>query len=376
MRRLAAVALCALALAGCSTVSGWFGGTTAPKPAELTANPATFAVRQAWTARLGPVNLALRVAVSGTSVVAAASDGSVAAFDAATGRELWRGNVGGPVAAGVGTDGKVVAVVTQSNDLVALEGGRELWRQRLPSVAYTPPLVAGERVFVHTADRAVSAFDGQTGKRLWTQTRPGEALVLRHPGVMLAVGDTLVVGLSGRLAGLNPNTGASRWEQPIASPRGLNDVERLVDLVGPASRVGDSVCARAFQASVGCVDAVRGQLQWTKPSSGSDGLSGDGAQLYGTEQDGKVLAWNRTNGDKGWTSELLLHRGVTAPLLLGRSVVVGDAFGYLHLLSREDGKLLNRLPTDGSAIAAPPVLAGNTLVAVTRNGGVYGFVPD
>jgi outer membrane protein assembly factor BamB len=56
--------------------------------------------------------------------------------------------------------------------------------------------------------------------------------------------------------------------------------------------------------------------------------------------------------------------------------VVGDSFGLVHLLSREDGALLNRLNTDGSPVVAAPVLAGNTLVVVTRNGGVYGFVPE
>ena len=30
-------------------------------------------------------------------------------------------------------------------------------------------------------------------------------------------------------------------------------------------------------------------------------------------------------------------------LALGRSVVVGDEFGFVHLLDREDGTLLNRL---------------------------------
>ena len=49
--------------------------------------------------------------------------------------------------------------------------------------------------------------------------------------------------------------------------------------------------------------------------------------------------------------------GLTAPLVLGRSVVVGDASGFVHLLSREAGSLLNRLSTDGSAIAAAPVAA-------------------
>ena len=67
---------------------------------------------------------------------------------------------------------------------------------------------------------------------------------------------------------------------------------------------------------------------------------------------------------------------MTAPLALGRSVVIGDSFGFVHMLSRKDGSLLNRLTTDGSAVMAPPVAAGNTLVVVTRNGGVYGFQPE
>ena len=60
----------------------------------------------------------------------------------------------------------------------------------------------------------------------------------------------------------------------------------------------------------------------------------------------------------------------------GRLVVVGDDAGLVHLLSRTDGSPLNRLATDGSAIAAAPVVAADTLVVVTRNGGIYGFRPD
>ena len=58
------------------------------------------------------------------------------------------------------------------------------------------------------------------------------------------------------------------------------------------------------------------------------------------------------------------------------ALVVGDSFGLVHVLSREDGSLLTRLTTDGSAIAAAPVLAGNAVVVVTRNGGIFGFVPQ
>ena len=365
-------------LSGCAWLPSWLGGAEKPKPAELTANPATLGVRQAWTARMGPVNTQLLPHVHGGTVTLASSDGSLAAFDAASGRELWRANAGGPIAAGVGSDGRISAVVTRTNDLVAFEGAKEIWRQRLDVGVYTPPFVAGGRVFLLLADRAVMGFDAQSGRRIWTQRRAAQQqpLVLRHPGVMLAVGDTLVVGQQGRLAGLNPLTGAPRWEAPVATARGISEVERLVDLVGRVSRVGDSVCVRSFQTAVGCVDAGRGTVQWTKPANGQDGVDGDGSVVFGTEAEGRVIAWKRDGGDRAWVSELLLHRDVTGPLLLGRAVVVGDGFGYVHLLDREDGKLLNRLATDGSAIAAPPTAAGNTLVVVTRNGGVYGFVPQ
>ena len=57
-------------------------------------------------------------------------------------------------------------------------------------------------------------------------------------------------------------------------------------------------------------------------------------------------------------------------------MVVGDGTGLLHFMSREDGSPLARVATDGSAISAAPVLADGTLVVTTRNGGVYGFVPE
>jgi len=357
-------------------LGGCFGGVTKIKPAELQPVTALVSARQSWSTRIGPVNFPLDVSVSGASLAVASSDGTVAVLDAQTGRDVWRVALNTPIAAGVGSDGKVVAVVTRANEVIALQDGRELWRQKLNAQVFTAPFVAGERIFVLAADRSVNAFDGQTGRKLWVQQRPSEPLVLRQAGVMLAVGDTLVLGLAGRLAGLNPANGSIRWEAPIASPRGINDVERLVDLVGRVSRDGDTVCARAFQASIGCVNTVRGSLLWTKPANGAQGIHGDDRLLFGTEADGTVIAWRRSDGERAWSTDRLRYRSLTAPLVVGRSVAIGDFTGFIHLLSREDGSLLNRLPTDGSAIAAAPVLAGNTLIAVTHNGGVYGFQPE
>ena len=357
-------------LAACSS------GPQKPKPAELAPNPGLLGVRLAWTAKVGAVDFAMDANVSGKTLTVANSEGVLAAFDSATGVEIWRTAAGAPIVAGVGSDGKFTAAVTRANDLLVLDGGRELWRQKLLAPSYTSPLVAGGRVFLLSADRSVTAFDASSGRKLWNQQRPGESLVLRQAGVLLAVGDTLVAGMGGRLAGLNPGNGSIRWEAAIATPRGTNDIERLVDLVGRVARDGGVVCARAFQAAVGCVDTARGSLLWSKPSIGSVGVHGDDKFVFGVESDGKVIAWRRGDGDRAWVSERLLYRSLTAPLAVGRSVVVGDEGGLVHWLSREDGSILTRMATDGSALVGGPVLADGTLVVVTRNGNIFGFKPE
>lgn len=371
--RWLALGVLASALSGCA----WLSSSDAPKPQVLGANPALIQIHQAWNTKLGVgVAQASDIHVHGDTVTLAAQDGKVTVLDARTGQSMAQWAVGEPLSAGVGGDGSRVAVLTRTNKLVIYSQGAELWRKPLTAAAYTPPLVAGGRVFVLTADRSLSAFDASNGALLWTMQRTGEPLVLRQPGVMLALGNTLVVGLSGRLVGIDPDSGTVRWEAPLASPRGTNDVERLVDLVGRVSRVGDSVCARAFQATVGCVDTQKAGVRWTQTAKGGEGVDGDEDSVFGAESNGTVMAWRRTDGSRLWSVDQLQHRRLTAPLLLGRSVVVGDDSGVVHMLSKTDGTALARLSTDSSGIAAAPVVAANTLVVVSRSGSVYGFRPD
>lgn len=373
--RFALLLVLAAVLSACSWLG--IGSSAKQKPADLGPNVPVLAVRQSWTARVGSVeSLPLEVQVNGHVVTLAARDGTVAALDGRTGGDIWRTDLRTPLSAGVGSDGKWAAVVTYDNQLVVLEGGKELWRQRLGTQVFTPPLVAGWRVFVLGADRSVSAFDAATGRRLWAQTRTSDPLVLRQAGVLLPVRDTLVAGISGRMVGFNPDNGSIRWEAPIASARGTNDLERLIDLVGRVSREGDSVCARAFQAAVGCVDTARGTVAWTQLASGAEGVHGDADYVYGTESNGLVVAWRRLDGTRAWTVDRLKFRKLTAPLALGRAVVIGDNTGLVHLLARDDGAPLNRLSTDDSGVAAAPVVAGETLIVVTRKGNVYGFRPE
>jgi outer membrane assembly lipoprotein YfgL len=371
-------------LAGCASVGSSLGLSSSEKakPTELAVNVPKLAVRMAWSGKLNAVNFPLDIALAdvnnsgNASINIASSDGVVVSFNAATGRELWRAQAGKSLAAGVGAEGATAAVVTQTNELITFENGRELWRQKLTASSFTAPLVSGGKVFVLGSDRSISAFEAVKGGKLWTQKRSTDALILRQAGVLLMVSDTLVASSSGRLIGMNPLDGSIRWETPIAIARGTNDIERLVDLVGRVSNVSEIVCARAYRISVGCVNTFRGRLVWSKQASGISGVQADDSYLFGTESDGKVIAWNSANGERLWITDQLLNRNLSAPAVMAKAIAVGDSTGLVHFLSKADGSSLNRLPTDGSAMAAPPVVVGNTLVVVTRNGGIFGFVAD
>ena len=359
-----------LALSGCSSTPEKL------KPAPLAAPAKLLETSQVWSVRIGESQAPLAPVVAGGRVFVASSKGAVAALDADTGRDVWRVNVGDELGAGIGADGQSAAVITRNNELVNLRDGREQWRVRLPARSFTAPLVAGGRVFVLMADRSVGAYDGATGARLWNQSRPGEPLVLGQAGVLLAVGNTLVAGLSARLTGLDPSNGNVQWQALLASSRGTNEVERLVDLVGTVSREGGNVCARAFSAAVGCVDTERGTTVWSKPSKGSTGLSGDANRVFGTETDGTVQAWQRSNGEPAWRVDRFKFRELTAPSAVGRVVVMGDSEGNVHVLSGEDGSDMARFSTDGSPVLGAPVIAGQVLIVQTQKGGVFAWRPQ
>ncbi len=347
-----------------------------PKPATLDPLTPKIAGRQVWQVKLTGVQFPLSVAARDGTFVAAGDDGTVLALEVASGRELWRSQVGAPLSAGVGSDGRFAAVVTRSNELVTLEQGRVLWRARLPGRVLTAPLVAGERVFVMGVDRVVHAFDAADGQKLWVLQRPGDALTLGQAGVVAAFRDTLVVGQGPRMTGVDPNRGTVRWEAAVATPRGTNEVERLADLVGPATRVGSSLCARAFQATVGCVDGARGTLLWSRNASGSQSIGADDTVVVAGDAADRLSAWRQGTGELLWSSEKFQFRALSGILVAGRTAVFGDSQGLVHFLDREDGQPLLRLPTDGSAVVGAPVLSGTTMLVVTRSGGLFAFRPE
>ncbi|WP_374318812.1 PQQ-binding-like beta-propeller repeat protein [Aquabacterium sp.] len=348
-------------------------GSTKPQPAPLENLTPTQKVSVLWSQRIGSADGFTNLAVTGTTVAWATTDGQVVSLDATTGATRWRGQVDAKVAAGVGSDGRYAAVVTTENELVVMDQGKVLWRDRQPGRVITAPLVAGERVFVQGVDRSVRAYDVKDGRWLWQYQRPGsDPLSLSAPGLLQPYRNTLAVGQGSRLVGLDPTRGSVLFDLSLGTPRGTNEVERLADLVGPGARVGDSICVRAYQLSVGCVDMSRGRLVWTKPQTGAAAVGASASLVVGADSADRLSAWRTDSGDVRWRVDRFQYRGLSAPTVWGELVAVADHDGYLHVLSAADGRTVARISLDNT-LSAAPVLIDNILIVATRSGTVYGL---
>lgn len=364
MRGTAAAALLVV-LAACSSTD-----KPKPTPLEPLATP-RLAAKVAWQRDVSKPLVGSTVAMVAGRLWVASVNGKVTVLDAATGQEVGQMDAGDDLTAGVGSDGRRAAVVTRKNELVVFDGSKLLWRKPLTAPVVTAPLVAGERVFVQGTDRVVEAYDAIDGSKLWAFSRSGDPLALAQAGLLMPHKDTLLVGVGAKLIGLDPLLGTVRFEATMATPRGTNEVERLADLVGPAARVGDVVCVRAFQAAVSCADVVRQRLLWSRNFGGYQGLAADADYVFAADGGDRLAAWRQGSGDSVWTSERLRFRGLSAPVVTDKAVVFGDAEGFVHFLSRDRGELLQRLPTDGGAIVSPLVREGRHVIALTSKGGVF-----
>jgi outer membrane protein assembly factor BamB len=373
--RAALAATCLVALAGCSL----FGKADKHLPMELKPVTQTLSVKQVWRASVGKGGTySLQPIAVGGKVYVSANRGTVTALDGASGRTLWEAKTDVDVTSGPGSDGSITAVAGEKGVVYAFDAtGKQIWKVQVNGEVLTAPLVGKDLVVVRTTDTRVLGLDALTGERRWIYQRSQTPLNLRASMGMIFAGDGIVMGFpGGKLGVLSPSNGVLRWESTVSYPKGVSEIERLNDVTGLPMVSGRQVCASTFQGRIACMELASGQAQWGKDFSSPSGLAQDDDSLFAGDERSVVHAFDRQNGNDRWKNDQLQYRSLGMPLAVGRSVVVGDFEGYLHFLSRDDGTFVARVKTDSSAITAAPVVAGQTLVVQTRDGGIYGYVPE
>ena len=272
---------------------------------------------------------------------------------------VWRASAGGALSRRRRQRRPLRRVVTRGNELVTFEAGREVWRKRA-AVARRHAAAGGRRARLRDGRRPRRA-------RLRRARRPA-AVGAAAPGRRADAGaagraspPSRTRCWSGRARGWPASTrsqGTVRWEVPMAAPRGTNEVERLADLIGPAVRVGEPVCARAFQAAVAlrrrrarraAVDAQRRRHR---------AVGGDAELVVGADASDRISAWRVDQRRRRVDQREAAATAAWARTVVGRrSRGLRRRRGLRALPGAATGEpQLRLLPTDGSAGA--PVVAG------------------
>ncbi len=372
-----------LVMTGCATIEEYnpFSGKSKNKtpPSELVEFKSSMAVRTAWEASVGDgEKLIFTPAQAGDSIYVAAANGTLARLDGATGKAAWRIDAGMRLSAGVGADEKTVVVAGEKGMILAFDAsGKQRWKMQASSEVLSAPTVGADLVLVRSVDNRISAYDAETGARKWIVQRTVPALTLRNaPGITIDRQVAYVALPGGRLIAVTLKSGAVLWEAAVGDPKGSTELERIADTSGSPVVIGRDVCAVAFQGRVACFDTGNGAQRWSKELSSDVGVAADERFVFAADERGSVSAFARDGGVSVWRNSKLAYRRLSVPVSFGRAVAVGDAQGYIHFLSREDGAFLARVRADKSAIIAAPVVAGANLVFQTQSGTVVALTTE
>lgn len=365
-------------LSGCGSLR-WIGlgrEKDPNPPTELSKTaPQQVAIRTLWTTRIGKGQdgrtLSLRPAVAGNRVYAADHSGVLAALNAADGRPIWERKTRIPFSGGPDVAGDQLAIGASNGEvlLMSTRDGAQRWRTQLRSEVLSVPRIIGDLVVVHTIDDSVYGLELSDGQERWRFGVQAPVLTLRGASSPTPGPDGVLVGLSnGRLIYLDPEQGVPIWEALISPPSGRTELERIADIDTDPIVVDEQVYVASFNGDLAAVDLASGAVLWRRELSAHAGLAATPEALYITDSDDQIWAADPTDGAGRWRQDQLRYRRLTAPVVVGTAVVVGDLEGYVHWLARSDGRLLGRERIAKAAVASAPVVVGQTLYLQLENG--------
>ncbi len=314
----------------------------------------------------------LRPAVPAGGVYVASQSGNIRKLDPEVGKTIWQQRLNRPVYAAVGQGDGLVLTALEDGTVVALSqaDGSIRWEAQIGRQISAIPAAASTRVIIRTADGLVIGLDSADGNQVWEVQRAVSGFNLHGDSMPLISGDTVITGLSnGRIIANAVINGRDFWETDLSFPRGVSELEQLADIDAPPILSGTRLYVATYQGDVVALDIQNGSIRWRHDFSTRLPMEVHQGQLYITGALGDILVLDADHGQVVWEQPAFRGRGLTNPLVVGDRVVVGDAAGFLHVLDRSDGTLLQSLRLDNSAITGL-VRQGESVVAMSIDGAV------
>ncbi|WJG10517.1 outer membrane protein assembly factor BamB [Aliiglaciecola sp. LCG003] len=393
------VLIAVLSLGGCSTISGWFTDDEELEIRTLKPIEAQFEAKRIWSQDLsGGVDFyysRLRPALAYDKVYAASRQGTVAAFDETSGKEIWKrdlatypndswfsfisniwsSGISAKISGGLTISYETVFFGTEDGEVFALDAntGETKWRVKVRGEVIAPPAVDEQVVVVNTGSGTLFALNATTGEQLWSYDSDVPALSLRGISTPVAVNGGAIVGTAtGKLVVNILASGQTAWEETISAPSGATELERIVDIDSEPVVLAGIIYVISFDGTLASVELRTGRIIWKREYNSYRRIGVAGNSLYVTDVNSNMYSIDRRNGVELWSQSALKKRNLTAPEPIGDYVVVGDKYGYLHWMNQSDGQIVARMDIGGDdedeGIYVEPVTNGNKLYAQTRDG--------
>lgn len=355
--------------------TGFFEKDNTPEPTPLTSYKPEVAPRFLWSANVGSGAtgsdyLKLSPAVSETTVYTTSTDGTVTALNRANGQKRWQVSTRLAVTSGAGAGDGLVVVGSRNGDVIALQeaDGRQRWKTAIPGEIIATPAVGNGVVVVKAVDGFTRALSVNDGRELWSFQQVEPNLILRGASAPLIRDRSVIVGFAnGNLVKLNSSDGELQWQQTIAIPEGAFAIQRMIDIDADPVIYQHRIFVATYQGKIASLDWISGRSLWSHDLSSYTGMVADDSAVYVSDAKGMVWSFGADSGFVNWRQTRLEYRVISGPTAMGNYIVVGDAQGYLHWLSKQDGHFAGRVSL-GSSIYAAPVVENNVLYALTNKG--------
>ncbi|RYU68380.1 outer membrane protein assembly factor BamB [Aliivibrio finisterrensis] len=310
-------------------------------------------------------------------VYVASRDGLVKALDPENGKTIWEQDLEQDDTARLSggltlTYGKVF-IGSENGELITLdaETGEELWREKVDGEVLAKPLADEGYVIIHTSRGALVAFDAETGVEQWQINSEVPNLTLRGDSAPVSISGGVFWGMSnGRLAAALISKGQLLWQQPVGTPKGATEIDRLVDVDASPLILGGRLYTIGYNGQLIALDLRTGQPVWKRNYSSAINMSSDGKRLFLVTEKDHVVAVDARSGTELWNNEELEYRQLTSPTIIDNYIVVADSEGYLHWLDRDTGLFMSQQEIDSDGIAVSPILVEDSFVIVTREGDI------
>jgi outer membrane protein assembly factor BamB len=245
-----------------------------------------------------------------------------------------------------------------------------VWQQSVSSEVLAPPQAIQTVVVVRTSDGRLTGLSAENGTQLWSYQRAVPLLSLRGAGEPVIADDKVVAGYAnGKLVALSIDDGKVIWEKNVAIPRGRTELERIVDVDATPVIKDGIVYAVAYQGKVAALSLSTGDIDWSRDMSSKAGLDvvvGD--SVFITDESSYIWAVQDGSGDALWRQTRLLRRSASAPKVVADNILVGDFEGYLHWISRADGRFVSRIKISDGAIVSQPVVQNDVVYVIANDG--------